>query len=382
MWIFIILLAIPVLLGFFGVLSAKGRTKKQHSSLTLDLSVPGIQRLDPTDLSSVAVGNFPMTAAQRKRRSAGIVAYVGFNGSAKSATMIWDTLPDIAAGKKILSTVAIFSLELAKSEDEATTAWEATGVPELRPDNPLVLPYFNWIPFTDFRQLIDFRDGIVLMDEVTGIADSRDSMGLPVQVRNMLFQLRRHQVVLRWTTIDWSAADKRLRNATQILTYCRGFMPKFEPGKIWAVKRLFWLRTYDAAGFEDFTEARGKMEKNRPKPMVREWVRLFGGLSLAIQSYSSGSQVLSLGASTDAGLCMTCGGNRMRKKCSCSDHKEPKHTTAPSSPTAGGEERGGSGVATASLGDQVSLFECDHDDIPAIPETSMTRMERRAAGLL
>lgn len=43
----------------------------------------------------------------RKRRSVPICGYIGLNGHGKSMAMIRDTLPTLAAGGKVLSTVVL-----------------------------------------------------------------------------------------------------------------------------------------------------------------------------------------------------------------------------------------------------------------------------------
>lgn len=274
----------------------------------------------------------------RRRRAASIAAYVGFNGSGKSLTMVMDTLPDMLEGRKILSTVALLAFDDAETREEADSAWEALGVPHMRPESrPLALPYAGWIPFTDFRQLLEFHDGVVLMDEVQGVADAREQ-GLPIQVRNLLYQMRRRNITLRWSTIDWKSADKRIRDVTQTVTYCVGLFPTFPDGAVWGRKRFFWIRTYDARGFDDFTQALNRVsEERRPKAFIRQGFRIHSAWAQrAGSAYDTMAQVLSLGAAVEAGLCMTCGGKRAMPRCSCEkpeagrgrhDHSHREQTT-------------------------------------------------------
>jgi hypothetical protein len=326
------------------------RSRRRAGTNVVQLSNAGTQYIDPHDLQSIAPAPVKLPNPQRRRRSAAIAAYVGFNGSAKTATMVLDTLPDLAAGRKVLSTVAFLSRDKAVSVEEANNAWAALGVDDLRPSDPLSLPHPNWIPLTDYQQILDFYDGVICMDEVQGIADSRDALGLPAPIRNILFQLRRRHVVLRWTTIDWASADKRIRRATQVVSLCRGFFPKYQPGKIWTSRRLFWIRTYDARGFEDFTEATNRVNtKNRPKPMVRQWLRLWGGLKPAILSYDSEASVLTLGASSDSGMCMTCEGKKAVKRCNCPETGSESVKKGTGRPRASGS---GTGEPTPSVGSE------------------------------
>lgn len=303
------------------------KKRKNSSSMTTEVNLHLGDRQDAhvdkrrakLDDIDPSVKGVRLTSAQKKRRSAGIAAYVGRNGSGKSATMILDTLPDLAAGRNVLSTVALLAPYPAESVEEADTAWAKMSL-SLRPDNPLSLPHPLWIPFTDFRQLLEFRNGVVLMDEVQGVADSRDSQGLPVQVRNVLYQLRRNGVILRWSTIDWSAADIRIRQVTQVVTLCRGLLPRWEPGVVWAKKRMFWLRTYDATEFLDFTQAINRSStKQRPKSICRQMTTAKGRIRSAFAAYDSMAQVLVLGAASEGGMCLGCGGKRQIPRCTCSD---------------------------------------------------------------
>lgn len=268
-----------------------------------------------------SANNKGLPSAVRKRRDSGISAYVGKNGSGKSLLAVRDVVPDLENGTPVLSNIGLLALAPAETVEEADEAWNALRVPELRPDDLLRLPHPNWVPWTNFQQLVDFRNGIVLCDEAHGIADARDSAGLPAEVRTMLFQLRRNGVQFRYTTIDYSAVDKRLRNATTLLTQCVGTMGKRVPGSVWPRNRMFWYRSYDAQDFLDFTEANARVnDKNRPRPRFRQLARISGDLKTASAMYASGSSVLSLGSSGEGGKCIACGKKRRVQTCSCADH--------------------------------------------------------------
>lgn len=255
----------------------------------------------------------------KNRASIPIKGYVGFNGSAKSATMVRDTLVDLENNRPVLSTLAFYDYnKRADSAEHALDAWSEKHALECRPDDELILPHPLWTPLKDWRQVMEFHDGVLALDEITGIADSRESGSMPVQIANELFQMRRKDVIIRWTTIDWTAADKRMRRSTQAVSLCRGFWSKAVPGKVWKQKQLFQIRTYDAKGFEDFTTAVNRVsDKQRPVPKQTEWVRLHGGLSQAITAYGSEMPVLTVGTASEAGMCMHCGGKRAMPRCKC-----------------------------------------------------------------
>jgi hypothetical protein len=155
----------------------------------------------------------------------------------------------------------------------------------------------------------------VVLDEVTGVASSRESAGMPPQVANFLVQLRRRDVVLRWTAPSWARADKIIRECSQAVTLCLGFMPKTVADKdderLWRPRRLFYWRTYDAVQFDEFTTHK----KESLRPLARQVFWRPG--SLAERSYDTMDSVLSLGVANEAGLCMDCGGKRAHPRCSC-----------------------------------------------------------------
>jgi hypothetical protein len=228
-----------------------------------------------------------LTKGIRKRRSVPIVGYVGLNGSFKSATMVRDTIPSLILGRRVLSTVEILDAH--------------SGNP-----HPL------YIPFTSWAQLHDFRDGDLLLDEVTGIMDSRDQ-GMPKHVRRKLPQMRRSNVLIRWTGIDWDNSDKRLRQVTQAAARCRGFVASSanlrgeteDALPMWAPRRLAYVVTYDAQTLNAAADTSALSEdlakKKRARVKNREW--WWGPGSLAFRSYNTLADVEQVTAD-----CAICGG--------------------------------------------------------------------------
>jgi hypothetical protein len=223
--------------------------------------------------------------ARRRRRSFPIHAYIGANGGGKSLAAVYDSLPTLAAGRPVLSTVRILDPK--------------TGLP-----HPL------WIKLDGYAPLLEAESCDVILDEVTGVASSRDSAGMPAVVANRLVQLRRRDIALRWTAPNWKRADTIIRECSQGVTLCMGFAPevvKAEPtehdgphdpiagpllyggeerptdmywcqieghhvhetDRQWSSKRLFYWRTYDAAAFDEWTAYR--KEKVRPSARQIFW---------------------------------------------------------------------------------------------------------------
>jgi hypothetical protein len=233
--------------------------------------------------------------ATNQRRALPIMGYVGPNGGGKSACMVKDTIPSLKAGRTVLSTVTLLD--------------PATGE-----------PHPNYVRFTDWDQLLDARDCDILMDEMVGIAGSRESARLPVQVQNILVQLRRRNVVLRWSAPAWGRADKIVREVTQAVTECRGYFAdhsatraggSLDAVQLWAPKRLFTFRTYDTLDFDEWTAGK----RDRIPSTANEW--FLGVGSDVFQSYNTLDAVERVGDVSDAGLCAICNGTRPRKTCKC-----------------------------------------------------------------
>ena len=285
--------------------------------------------------------------ARNKRRSFPIRCYVGPNGGGKSLAMVNDVLPSLAAGRRVVSTVRI-----------------------LGPDGN---PHPLWEPMDSFAVLRDVEKCDVLLDEVTGVASSRAGQTIPPVVLNLLMQLRRRDVTMSFTAPAWNRAEKVIREVTQAVTLCQGFVPKANKGtvtkhlgrhlwadleeagpglaglleqeahdaeavagldvpldqldpsmvcqidtrhthddaRLWAPKRLFFWRTYDAFVFDEWTTSK----RERVRPVARQLFWRPG--SPAEAAYDTLDQVLSVQAVTDSGRCVDCNGTRTAPKCSC-----------------------------------------------------------------
>lgn len=265
-----------------------------------------------------------------QRRAWPIHAYVGANGGGKSAAAVWDTLPTLTAGRPVLSTVRLLDFDNPRDCEGC----ELEGHDRDGQIHPAAHPL--WIPFTDWQQLLDAERCDVIMDEVTGVASSRDSHSMPSVVANFLVQLRRRDVVLRWTAPSWARADKIIRECSQAVTFCQGSWGKLDgtSDRQWRNRRLFSWRTYDAAAFEDFTV--GKHSRMKAMTVDHYW----GPGSPAFAAYDTFDAVMAIGTVSDSGRCATCGGRRTAPACSCPDYVVRKR----SSRTAEGPPKGDTAV--------------------------------------
>jgi hypothetical protein len=254
----------------------------------------------------------PASRARLKRRGVPIMGYCGPNGTGKSAVMVYDTIPSLEHGRPVLSTVRLLDYRNPRPCDDEFCAYPS------HPDHLAAHPLY--VPFTDYTQLLDWRDGDVLMDEVTGVASSRETSSMPVQVANYLVQLRRRNVALRWSAPAWGRADKIIREVSQAVTLTTAYLPRQAPPapdgspRLWQQRRLILARTYDAMLMDEFDAHRAD---SAPHDI---WGLLWGPGSQMFAAYDTLDSVTALGWANDAGMCMHCGGKRTVTKCTCEDH--------------------------------------------------------------
>jgi len=246
------------------------------------------------------------------RRHVPIHAYVGPNGSGKSLAMVRDTLDSLSAGRPVLSTVRLQDFAGRSPCDDPGCSSPRHGQPGHLAAHP------SFVRLGSFLDLMDAEHCDVLLDEVTGVADARESGGMPVQVRNLLVQLRRRDVVLRWTSPSFTFADVTIRRVTQAVTFSRGMMPVDRDGTLWRDRRLFLWRTFDARDIpldEQRVDASVRLREDGVRPLVREL--FWRPDSDAESAYDTSDSVATLGVANTAGMCLTCGGKRLHPKCSC-----------------------------------------------------------------
>lgn len=256
--------------------------------------------------------------ARAVRRAYGIHFYAGRNGSGKSLCAVYDTLPDLEQGKSVLSTVRILDYQNPRPCDDLLCEDPMHGHPSHMAAHPL------YVPFTRWPQLLEWHDGPVIMDEITGVADSNESAGLPPAVGNKLAQLRRAEVTLRITGLAYMRANKRIREACTAMTLCTSTFAVrayAEDGseKVWKERRLSKWKTYDAKSIPVEKDAtKTGLENADVLTVGTHWIPT----SPAIRAYDTLAPVLVVGDVSDAGRCAHCGGTRRAEECSCDDYQE------------------------------------------------------------
>lgn len=296
------------------------------------------------------LGDRPTSRGRLKRRGFPISGFIGPNGHGKSVALVHDTIPSLDSGRPVLSTVRLLDFRNPRPcpggnvcDDPANHEVKRRVVTLV--DGELLFgfvptgdvhkashPYY--VRLSSFGQLLAWRDGDVLLDEVTGVASSREHASLPAPILDLLVQLRRRNIVLRWSAPNWARADKVIREVTQSVTLCTATFPTKRaqvPGeapRLWFDRRLITLQTFDAAMYEDFETSQA--DKISPESTQRLWRP---GL-LVNSAYDTLDPVSSLGYAV-LGTCISCGGRRAQTKCSCDDQHAHGASQAEAQPGGG-----------------------------------------------
>lgn len=275
------------------------------------------------------------------RRSIPIGCYVGANGSGKTLAMVHDTLPTLDGLRWHCTVERHRHTQEGVTEGYRSVLSTVGLLGEDGEAHPLYRKLSGW------RELVHAEHCDVLLDEVTGAASSRSYNSLPPQLVQLFVQLRKADVVLRYTTPNWARTDVVLREVTQAVTVCKGFLWERTPGLLWPSKRVFRWATYDAMDWESLSMQ--TVAKTRPLRVAWYW----RPGRPAMSAYSTRESVSTLDHVSEAGLCLECGGHRVRAKCDC------------------GQNEAVAVVHRRSSGDDTP----DHDD-----ESGWSRGPRRALG--
>lgn len=236
-----------------------------------------------------------------------IVAYVGANGSGKSLLAVQDCLQSLDAGRRVLSTARLTLPDEGTCQDDTCT-WGS------HPDHGAAHPL--WMPLRSWQDLLDAEHCDVLLDEVTGVASARDSSSLPGPVADMLVQLRRRNVQLRWTAPAWARADLLLRECTQAVVLCRGLLRRRVGGSQWPTATWVWHRMVDARDLDELTQAQ-RMGTSHTPVTTLGWGLQRIAATRGRLAYDTLDSVSSLSGLVTRGTCLVCAGRRTQPACSC-----------------------------------------------------------------
>lgn len=260
------------------------------------------------------------------RRRVPIMAYVGPNGSGKSLMMVHDTLPTLdgiewrCENADHLHTREDYLDPITGEVGPVTTGLRRVLSTVRILDAQTGDPHRLYEKLTEWSQVLDAEHSDILFDEVTGIANARESAGLPVQVQAAISKQRKVDNLIRLTAPAFARMDKVIREVAQGVTLCKGMLGKRPEGSLWRQNRLFWVKTYDARDMVEF-EAQ-KVNSPSPQtaahaPRPQSSALMWGVRCRAFASYDTLGQVSRVGEVLDGGRCAHCGGRRPIPVCRC-----------------------------------------------------------------
>lgn len=242
------------------------------------------------------------------RRQSPITGYVGANGSGKSLLAVSDALGFLDAGRPVLSTVRLVDPD--SNEPCVDEECDFAMHPEHGAAHPL------WRPLTSWQDLLDAEHCHVILDEITGIASSRETAALPGEVADRMMQFRRADVTVAWTAPSWARADVLLREVTQTAVLCRGLMRRRAAGQTWRASTLIASRMVDARDLDELTQAqRLGTARASLSTIVRGLQRV--DRTRGARAYHTLDSVGSLHRTSARGQCLACGGTRRVARCEC-----------------------------------------------------------------
>jgi hypothetical protein len=86
-----------------------------------------------------------------------------------------------------------------------------------------------------------------------------------------MFQMRRADCRLLWTTVNWMAAESTVRRATRGVTEATSYKAarQADGGRMWRSRRVFKWRSFDAAEFDEWSVSQGKGQRIKPEAKQR-----------------------------------------------------------------------------------------------------------------
>lgn len=247
---------------------------------------------------------------QEVRFKYAISGAVGANGSGKSFVVAGDTMADLDDGIPVLSTMRFLDWRNPRPCDDVSCGCDKSMPNRHRAAHPLYTPWEEW------DQFMDWTFGVVVADEILGVAASGATVSeLPRRVRKKMQKMRHTDLIFRWTAPAWARAEITLREITQLVTVCHGAwkVPAEDPRRRWRQARQIIAESYLVEDAVDFrTAARDKLEM-----VARE--KIWVPKSDTRFAYDTFDRVFEISRSDDGGRCDECGHQIRKQYCKC-DH--------------------------------------------------------------
>ena len=278
-------------------------------------------------------------AAQSFRLRSAISGFVGANGSGKSLVCAFDTMGELAAGGPVPSSMRCLVWVNPRPCDDP--AWGCDKSLETR--HKAAHPCY--LPWTDWDQFMDMSFGVVVADEIMGVASATDRSDLPQRVMKRMQKMRHFDIRFRWTGPAWARADKTLSEITQSVTVCLGDkkVPAEDQRRAWRQARRIVADSYDVQEMVDFRE------QSRARQGLVGRQKLWVPKCNARLAYDTFDRVFEVGASDLGGRCDDCGKRIRQEYCKCHREDADTGTDADASPSERRDRTGDGSVEADQL---------------------------------
>jgi len=209
-----------------------------------------------------------------------IAGFVGANGAGKTLLAVQSAIADMSLGRAVYSTVQINS------------------------------PWGDSTPITSLSQLLAIHDATILLDDIASIFAAQTTGSLPPEIRILLHTLRHKRNTLRWTAPQWARADTNIRGVTQAVVSVSPLLRRSDPNDPWPAARLVMAGLLEMGGKAD-SEPTAILRRRvyRPRRLV------------AFGAYDTHADTPLIGTPAQSGVCVDCGGSRVRPKHSRERHE-------------------------------------------------------------
>lgn len=240
--------------------------------------------------------------------------------------MVYDTMPELDAGRHVLSTVRLTDFRNPRPCEGFR--YTSSGVRidcdiEMDDHSGHLVAHPCYEPLQKFVQLFEAGDNsTVLFDEISSSFSARSSMSLPSPVLRKIKQLRKGDSIVRYTCPSYMDADVALRRVSQGVTMCSSFVGVDVPGRLWRAHKLFRHLTYNAEKLNDLDGNDREQDKDAKKVRAERFGMVWGPRSGAFNAFDTYWTASELGWVDESGKCIRCGGSRPSRKCACKETEQ------------------------------------------------------------
>lgn len=308
--------------------------------------------------------------AMDERAGGSIHGYIGANGAGKSLVCALDTMQDLDDGVPVLSTMRFLDWRNPRPCEDAECLFPEEHAKGHQAAHPC------WVPWQSWDDFMAFSWGIAVADEINGVAASADHSNLPKRVAKKLHEMRRGEIIYRWTAPAWARADLRIREVTTMVTVCVGMRKHAaaDGRRRYRQAHLVKAVTYNVEEITDFNvQSRQNFDE-----VGKQFLHVLKTPARLV--YDTFAPVLMVGRGSEVGgRCDVCG-KRTREEY-CKGHPEleagegpAEHELASAQPGSAGSGSGGAAV--------LALVDHDHEhgSPTAVPVVELPKPRRAIDG--